>query len=512
MSSRVVVLSIPQLRRKDVTPGALASLEALAGRGGVVEFEPAFPCLAAPSFATLVTGQSPAKHGIVGDAFFDRVARRVRRRPFEDANVPGPKLWDRLRSSRRGATTMAWFTPSLRGADVETAAWVEADDTLHTTPADLVGRLTATLGAYPAPRAGYPTGERPRLAATSWILQSAANAIAERSPTLTFVRIPYLGQVARRYGPDGREASRSVIELEALLQPFLASLPSDVLVLAVTESVSTPVTTALYPNRILRELGLLTLVPAPGGGLDVDLNASAAFAVADHQLCHIVLNDPAVAATVAAAFSGEDGDGVATVASGRRRIEMGLGNANAGDIVLVAEPDSWFAPQWWETAEEQPATIVSGLSRVGGTDPSQVCGSLGAPAPNPSYHGVLVASQPEVLAGLGPSQGCTAMALTGRIAQALGLPASPLFKANRGLAGCRRSRHGWARTRWLSATASTTTVPSTRPSIWLGSRSWTTSAVPLMTIWIRIRPRTVPRIDPTPPDRLQPPTAAAVMA
>jgi predicted AlkP superfamily pyrophosphatase or phosphodiesterase len=425
MSSRVVVLSIPQLRLKDVTPGALASLESLAGRGGVVEFEPAFPSLAAPSFATLVTGQTPARHGIVGDAFFDRVARRVRRRPFADADVPGPKLWDRLAAARPGATTLAWLTPSLRGAAVQTAAWVEADDELHTEPPDLAARLEGPFGAYPAPRAGVTAGERPRLAATSWILKSAARAIAETNPALALVRIPYLGQVARRHGPDGREASRSVVELEGLLKPFLASLPKDVLVVAVTESVSTPVTAPVYPNRVLRELGLLELRPAPGGGLDVDLEASAAFAVADHQLGHVVLNDPGVAATVAAAFSGPDGEGVATVASGRRRIALGLGHAHAGDIVLVAEPDHWFAPHWWETPAERPTTIPSGLATAASRDPAQVRGSLGAPAPNPSYHGVLVASQPGVLAGLGPGQSCTACALTGRLARALGLPDAP---------------------------------------------------------------------------------------
>src|ERR1017187_5851953 len=35
---------------------------------------------------------------------------------------------------------------------------------------------------------------------------------------------------------------------------------------------------------------------------------------------------------------------------------------------------------------------------------------------------------------------------------------------------------------------------------------------PLRTIWVRSRPRTVPRIEPTPPERLHPPTTAAVMA
>ncbi len=38
------------------------------------------------------------------------------------------------------------------------------------------------------------------------------------------------------------------------------------------------------------------------------------------------------------------------------------------------------------------------------------------------------------------------------------------------------------RNRWLNATASTTTVPSTNPSIWDGSTPLTTIAVPLITI------------------------------
>ena len=76
----------------------------------------------------------------------------------------------------------------------------------------------------------------------------------------------------------------------------------------------------------------------------------------------------------------------------------------------------------------------------------------------------------------------------------------------------RRRQSPAAEKRWLKATARTTTVPSTRPSIWVLSMPRTMMAVPLMTIWIRNRPRTVPRIEPTPPERLHPPTTAAVIA
>jgi predicted AlkP superfamily pyrophosphatase or phosphodiesterase len=401
MADRVVVLSIPQLRHRDVTPGALASVEALAARGGIVELIPPFPALAAPSFATLMTGTGPFEHGLIGNAYFDRTTRRVVAAPLPDSEVRAPKIWEHLKAARPGARTMLWFAPNARGAAVDLDAGVDLSWRLETHPEGLAARLIGKFGPFPRPD-DRRAGERPRLAATSWILQAAAGAIAAEAPDLAVIRVPYLGQIARRFGPDGREASRAVRELEAALGPFLASLPRETLVLAVTESVITPVEQPVFPNRILLGLGLLALQQAPGGGLDVDLDRSAAFALADHQLCHIYLNDPAQAATVAAAFAGSHGEGVATVASGPQRATLGLDHPHAGDVILVACPDSWFAPDWWTNAGDAPRTSegTSGLAHATTTgliDSTHIQGSLGAPPPNADYHGILVASQAGVL-------------------------------------------------------------------------------------------------------------------
>jgi hypothetical protein len=398
MPERVVLLSIPQLRHRDVTPGALASLDAVESRGGLAEFLPAFPCVAASSFATIVTGVSPAEHGIVGDAYFDRELGRVVSRPFSDALVQRPRLWERLREARPTARSLAWFTPNLRDATIDFAAWTDADTGLTTVPAELAGRLVTRNGPYPAPRSD-PTGEPLRLGATAWMLETAAEVIVEQQPDLAVVRIPYLGQVARRFGPDGREASRSVLELERILAPFLAAVGRDAVVVAVTESVATPVIEPLYPNLVLRGMGFLNVAPHPDGGSDVDLDSSAAFAVADHQLCHIYVNDPAVAATIAATFSAAADFGINVVACGARRRRLGLDHQRSGDVVLVSSPERWFAPDWWQRPSERPgrADVGSGLAIGAELDPSHVCGSLGAPPPNPEYHGIVVSSRADLV-------------------------------------------------------------------------------------------------------------------
>lgn len=399
MADRVVLLSIPQLRRRDVTPGCLASLDALAARGAISELVPPFPGLAAASFATLTTGTGPYEHGLVGNSYFDRRGRRVVLGPLPDSEVMAPRIWDRLRAARPESRSLVWFGPNTGGASVALSAGLEPPWRLATNPPELADRLVAKFGPFPCPEANR--AEPPRLECTSWMLKTAADVIASEAPELAIVRVPYLGQVARRFGPDGREAGRAILALESALAPFLKSLARDTLVLAATESVSTPVSGPIYPNRVLRALGLLALGPADGGGLDIDLQRSAAFALADHQVAHIYLNDPGQAATVASAFAGLHGDGVATVAPGPRRASLGLDHPRSGDVVLVSDPDRWFAPDWWSSADERPrGPAASGLAATGASGPVEsehVRGSLGAPAPNASYLGVVVASARDVL-------------------------------------------------------------------------------------------------------------------
>jgi hypothetical protein len=394
MAERVVLLSIANLQLRDVTPGALTSLERLARRGSLLELTPAAPGLAASAFTTVITGTPTRQHGIIGNLYFDRDPRRVRVAPLPDSVIQVPRLWEQVRERRPGACTMLWFPPNCLDADVEFGAWIDPQGTLVTRPGELAAELTARFGLFPK-RDG--PGEPPRLAATRWMLQTASALLSERSPDLAILRVPYLGQIARRYGPDGREAGRAVRELEPILAPLLAGLAPGTAVLAATESIVTPVAEPARPNLVLREMGMLHLQRTTDGGLTLDLDQSQAFALTDHQICHIYLNNPHQAAPIAAAFAGEHGDGVARVLTQGQRAKFGLDHPRSGDLILLADPDAWFAPDWWTRPAEEPRRDPSGLIRpalLGPLDPSQVQGSQGAPIPGPEYLGVLATSEP----------------------------------------------------------------------------------------------------------------------
>ena len=381
MKAPVVLLSIPQLRRRDVTPGALASLERLAAIGGLADLDPIVPAVAATAFATLVSGVGPYRHGIVGNRYYDRQAGAIVEPPLPDSANTAPKCWERIKDDRPDATTMLWFGPNTAGASVDYAAGLDGAKHLHVEPPDLAEALQRRLGPFPRPDPA--DGEVPAFEATAWLLASAAFTIADRLPDLAIVRVPYLGQVARRDGPDGRRAARAILALDRLLAPFFKALPEGTRLIAATESVSTPVSAPVHPNAALGQLGLLARDRSPTGEVRVDRAGSAAFVVSDHQIGHVYLNDLEAAPRVASAFSGRHGDGIAAVLSGPDRARLGLDHPRSGDMILVARPDRWFE-------DDCQPPIPSKSRRL-------PRGSHGAPPPDSSYGGVVVCNAPGIL-------------------------------------------------------------------------------------------------------------------
>ena len=97
----------------------------------------------------------------------------------------------------------------------------------------------------------------------------------------------------------------------------------------------TPVDHVSYPNRLLRQAGLLAVREGPDGE-DLDLENSRAFALVDHQFSHVFVadGDQALAARAAEVFRGQPG--MAEVLLGSQRGRYGLEHPNSGDVILVS--------------------------------------------------------------------------------------------------------------------------------------------------------------------------------
>lgn len=70
MHANAVLLSIPGLRGKDLA--SMPRLAALTAEGATVPLSASFPAVTCAVQATLTTGVSPDKHGVVANGFFWR--------------------------------------------------------------------------------------------------------------------------------------------------------------------------------------------------------------------------------------------------------------------------------------------------------------------------------------------------------------------------------------------------------------------------------------------------------
>jgi predicted AlkP superfamily pyrophosphatase or phosphodiesterase len=141
-------------------------------------------------------------------------------------------------------------------------------------------------------------------------------------------------------------------------------------VIVLSEYGITDVSRPVHVNRRLREAGLLEVTTNPAGEL-LDTFASRAFAVSDHQVAHVYVNDPKALPAARDALTGLEG--VAEILDGEGKRAHGLDHPRAGDLVLVADADAWFTYYYWLDDLRAPdfARTIE-IHRKPGYDPAEL--------------------------------------------------------------------------------------------------------------------------------------------
>ena len=103
----------------------------------------------------------------------------------------------------------------------------------------------------------------------------------------------------------------------------------------------------------------------------LDAGASAAFAVADHQIAHVYVNDQRRCEEVRALVAGTPG--VATVLDDDGKRTYHLDHPRSGDFVALAEPDAWFTYYYWlDDARAPDYARTVDIHRKPGFDPAEL--------------------------------------------------------------------------------------------------------------------------------------------
>src|SRR4029079_18396647 len=187
---------------------------------------------------------------------------------------------------------------------------------------------------------------------SAWICRAAEQIMDRHQPDLTLVYVPHLDYDLQRHGPSSPQAAAAAAELDVTLGPLLdAAAARDATVVVLSEYGITDVSRPVDINRLLRAEGLLRVYTQAGMEY-LDPWTSRAFAVADHQIAHVYVRDPADGPRVRELLGGLDG--IAELLAGDAEAEAGLAHERAGELVAVAEPDAWFTYYYWLDDERAP--------------------------------------------------------------------------------------------------------------------------------------------------------------
>jgi len=238
-----------------------------------------------------------------------------------------------------------------------------------TEPAGLRDELQARLGQFPLFKFWGPMTS---IESTRWIADAAIHVDRKLDPTLTLVYLPHLDYNFQRYGPDDAHAQQDVAELDAeigkLIDHFAGARDAHVIVLS--EYGITSVSRPVHINRVLRQLNVIAVRVELGREL-LDAGHSQAFAVADHQVAHVYVNDRAVLPLVEREL--KKTPGVAHVYAGDARRIINLDHPRSGELVALTEPDAWFTYYYWLDENRAPdfARTVD-IHRKPGYDPAEL--------------------------------------------------------------------------------------------------------------------------------------------
>ncbi len=338
--------------------------------------DPVLPAVTTSVQSTYITGKWPSEHGIVGNGWYDREDCEVKFWKQSNKLVHAEKIWERAKKEDETFTcsTMFWWYNMYTSAEYSVTPRPNylADGRkmpdCYSHPAELRDELQSKLGQFPLFQFWGPGAN---IKSTQWIADASMFTDDKYNPTLTLIYLPHLDYCLQKFGPDFSKINKELQEIDRVVEKLVKFYEEKgASIILLSEYGIAPVTTPIHLNRLLRENNLLQIRIERGLEL-LDPGASKAFAVADHQVAHVYVNDPAVTEKVRKLL--EKVPEIALILDRKAQAEYHIDHERAGEFVLMADEKSWFTYYFWLNDAVAPdyARVVD-IHKKPGYDPVEM--------------------------------------------------------------------------------------------------------------------------------------------
>jgi predicted AlkP superfamily pyrophosphatase or phosphodiesterase len=379
---KTAVLNAVGLSPSLLSPEHAPRLHAFRRSNRLATIGPVLPAVTTTVQSTYLTGRHPGGaergggHGAVANGWYFRDTAEVRFWLQSNHLVAGDKVWDRAKQLDPAFTcaNLFWWYNMYSSADVSVTPrpMYPADGRkipdCYTHPPQLRDELQSKLGAFPLFNFWGPATD---ICATTWIADATIEIDKKHDATLTLAYLPHMDYVLQKEGPAGPNVGRDLRQLDAECGKLIDHFQSrGARVIVLSEYGITAVSKPVHLNLVLREAGLLAVREELGREI-LDAGASRAFAVADHQLAHIYVNDRARLNDVARLLANTPG--VAAVLDPSAQRAHHLDHPRSGDLVCLADSGAWFTYYFWlDDARAPDYARTVDIHRKPGYDPVEL--------------------------------------------------------------------------------------------------------------------------------------------
>ncbi len=369
-------------------------MNAFLSQGRSAHITPVVPAVTCTAQATYLTGKWPAEHGIVGNGWYFKDECEVKFWRQSNKLVTAEKLWDKLKkqdSNFTCANHFWWYNMystvdySITPRPNYLADGRKIPD-IYTHPAALRDTLQAELGTFPL---FHFWGPKTSVRSSQWIADAAIRTDELYDPTLTLIYLPHLDYILQKRGLDFEKIGKDLSEIDKLVEQLVSHYNKQgARIIILSEYGITDVNYPIHLNRVLRSEGYLSIRMERGLEL-LDAGASKAFAVADHQVAHVYVNDSKQKDAVKQLLLKVKG--VETVWDKSDPECAHLDHDRSGDLVVIADRNSWFTYYFWEQDEKAPdyARMVD-IHKKPGYDPVELFTDPADPFVMPKVAGKLL--------------------------------------------------------------------------------------------------------------------------
>jgi predicted AlkP superfamily pyrophosphatase or phosphodiesterase len=341
----VVMISVDGLAAYylDDPKAEMTTLQKLSAEGArAASMKASTPTVTWPNHTTLVTGDYPAHHGVVGNNYYDRATEQkvvLISDPVYDKDqiVKVPTLYDVAKAAGMKTAGIRW--PATRNA--HTLDWTEPDVATD----QLVEKYTTPSLLEDCKRAGISLlGKTEADGSPDEILTSAFNLILhEHRPNLALLHVAFVDHTEHLHGPKSAEAYEAVKAADHQIKEVWEELQKDfsnrATLIVVSDHGFSAIKKSLFPNVLLRKAGLME---------SGKKKPSAVHTVTQGGAMFVYVTDEAhrdeVLAKVRGALKGLDG--ISKIVSYNQFKDYGVADPkddpHAPDMILFAEEGCTF--------------------------------------------------------------------------------------------------------------------------------------------------------------------------